>query len=74
MYVKPSPGLRVIDPVCNQFMPEEGMAVDDNDLYWIRRVRDHDVVQVPHPDTVTSTDTHSDDDHEPTASDKKKVK
>ena len=72
MYVKPSPGLRVIDPARNQFMPEEGMAVDDNDLYWIRRVRDRDVVQVPHLDTATSTDTHS--DHEPIPSDKTKVK
>lgn len=46
MYIKPRPGLTVFDPVRKQFMPEEGMPVDENDLYWAARLRDGDVVQV----------------------------
>ncbi|SSW66607.1 hypothetical protein AVE30378_02146 [Achromobacter veterisilvae] len=45
MYIKPRAGLQVIDPVRKQFMPEEGMEVDDFDLYWARRLRDGDVVR-----------------------------
>lgn len=44
MYIKPAAGLRVIDPVRKQFMPAEGMDVDDHDFYWARRLRDKDVV------------------------------
>jgi len=33
MYVKPKAGLRVIDPVRKQFMRDEGLQVDDFDLY-----------------------------------------
>ena len=49
MYVKPNAGLRVFDPVRKQFMPQEGMPVDDHDLYWVRRLRDKDVVLATPP-------------------------
>lgn len=46
MYVKPAPGLRVIDPVRKQFMPDDGQEISDTDLYWARRLRDGDVVRI----------------------------
>jgi len=49
MYIKPAAGLRVIDPVRKQFMPAEGMEVDDHDFYWARRLRDGDVVRATPP-------------------------
>jgi hypothetical protein len=49
MYIKPRPGLTVFDPVRKQFMPEEGMPVNANDLYWAARLRDGDVVEADSP-------------------------
>lgn len=49
MYIKPRPGLTVLDPVRKQFMPEDGMPVDANDLYWAARLRDGDVVEADAP-------------------------
>ena len=46
MYVKPAPGLRIVDPVLRDFLPEDGRLVTPSD-YWHRRLRDHDVVIVP---------------------------
>ncbi len=59
MNVKPAPGVLLRDPVTKQLLsaapvdgvktvviPAEGMPVDDNDLYWVRRVRDGDAVRV----------------------------
>ncbi|CUI48044.1 DUF2635 domain-containing protein [Achromobacter denitrificans] len=55
MYIKPRPGLKVFDPVRKQFMPDEGMPVDENDLYWAARMRDGDVVEADAPGARTST-------------------
>ncbi len=57
MKVKPAPGLRVRDPVTKQFLPDEGIEVDDNDLYYIRRLADGDVVPAgsPSPDAAPAT-------------------
>lgn len=49
MYIKPRAGLKVFDPVRKQFMPEEGMEVDEHDLYWARRLRDRDVERTTAP-------------------------
>lgn len=59
MYVKPTPGIALRDPVTKrlissepidgietELVPSQGMKVDDNDMYWIRRIRDGDAVQV----------------------------
>jgi hypothetical protein len=47
MIVKPArPGLRVIDPVSRQPIPESGFTVSDTDTYWARRLADGDVVPV----------------------------
>ncbi len=55
MYIKPRPGLTVFDPVRKQFMPEEGMPVDGNDLYWAARLRDGDVVEAVAPGAQKSS-------------------
>lgn len=62
MFVKPSPGVLLRDPVTKQLLsaspidgiettvvPAEGLSVDDNDLYWARRLRDGDAVRVLSP-------------------------
>jgi hypothetical protein len=46
MKVKPAPGCAVRDPVSMQMLPEDGREVPDDDLYWVRRVRDGDVIVV----------------------------
>jgi Protein of unknown function (DUF2635) len=68
MFVKPAPGLLLRDPVTKQLLsaepiegiattvvPTEGMQVDDNDLYWARRVRDGDAVRVAPQSTQTAS-------------------
>jgi hypothetical protein len=52
MFVKPArPGLIVRDPQTRIPLPEEGREVDENDMFWQRRLRDGDVVlaQAPQP-------------------------
>jgi hypothetical protein len=45
--VKAAEGRRVRDPRNNfRVIPESGIAVDENDLYWLRRLRDKDVETV----------------------------
>ena len=45
MFVKPNPGLKVLDPVRNEILPEGGKEVQDTS-YWRRRIRDGDVTEV----------------------------
>lgn len=45
MHVKPAPGLSIRDPDLMDLLPEEGREVPDS-TYWIRRLRDGDVVSV----------------------------
>ncbi len=45
MFVKPAPGLKVRDPKTKQHLPESGAEVPDSDSYWVRRLRDGDVVR-----------------------------
>jgi hypothetical protein len=44
--IKVSPGLVLRDPVTKVNIPEDGIMVDDADLFWARRIRDQDVVIV----------------------------
>ena len=46
MHVKPSTGLRIVDPLLRDFLPEDGRLVTPSD-YWHRRLRDGDVVLTP---------------------------
>ncbi|WP_081087486.1 DUF2635 domain-containing protein [Burkholderia stagnalis] len=46
MIVKPAPGIKLRDPVTKEFISDEGHAVDDFDLYWIRRINDGDAIRV----------------------------
>ena len=43
MYVKPASGLKIRDPDLKDFLPEEGREVPGTG-YWVRRVRDGDVL------------------------------
>lgn len=38
--------IQVRDPIDNKPLPEEGKAVPEN-AYWLRRLRDGDVIEVP---------------------------
>lgn len=48
MYVKPAPGLAVRDPELRDLLPAEGREVPAS-AYWLRRLRDGDVVEAPRP-------------------------
>lgn len=53
MFVRPTPGLRVPDPILRDFLPAEGREVEPSD-YWARRQRDGDVLTDPLPVPETS--------------------
>ena len=44
MRVKPAPGRAVRDPRTMTLLTDEGREVPDRDPFWVRRVRDGDVV------------------------------
>ena len=44
MYVIPTKGRKVIDPVMGDSLPSEGREVEANQ-YWLRRVEDGDVTE-----------------------------
>jgi len=46
MFVKPAQGLSIRDPDLKDLLPEKGREVPDSP-YWIRRLRDGDVVSGP---------------------------
>ena len=43
MFVKPNAGLDVPDPERGDLLPESGRSVDRNQ-YWLRRIKDGDVI------------------------------
>ena len=45
MFVKPTAGRAVRDPVKGTFLPELGTEVPDN-TFWRRRIQDGDVMQI----------------------------
>ncbi|MEX3690820.1 DUF2635 domain-containing protein [Paraburkholderia sp. BR14263] len=53
MHVKPAAGLKVRDPDLRDFLPDEGRVVPDSQ-YWLRRLRDGDVVPVEPANTLAS--------------------
>lgn len=48
MFVKPAPGLSIVDPDLNDFLPVEGREVPDTD-YWHRMKLADDVIEVAPP-------------------------
>jgi hypothetical protein len=52
MRVTPAPGRAVRDPRSMMLLPAEGRDVSDSDPFWVRRVRDGDVIveEPPPPD------------------------
>ena len=54
MYVKPTQGLSIRDPDLLDLLPESGRLVPDSD-YWLRRVRDKDVVLADPPAKAEET-------------------
>ena len=49
MYVKPSEGLEIRDPDLRDLLPRAGREVPENHGYWLRRLRDGDVIQAEPP-------------------------
>lgn len=47
MFIKPAPGLRIRDPHTKQFLPDDGVEVPNDDLFWHRLINDGDVILVP---------------------------
>ena len=45
MFVKPAPGLKVREPLSHRLLEEAGRHVPENG-FWMRRVRDGDVIRV----------------------------
>jgi len=41
----PAAGARVVDPASGEPLPPEGKAVSGNEVYWLRRLRDGDVIE-----------------------------
>lgn len=54
MFIKPAPGLKVLDHVTKKFIPDSGFEVDANDFYWARRLGDGDVFKTAPAITVTT--------------------
>ena len=46
MRVKPKEGMTLLNPETGGVVPVEGIEVSDNDLYWVRRLRDGDAEKV----------------------------
>ena len=51
MFIKPAEGLKVRHPDTRRFLADEGEEVTVND-YWLRRVRDGDVVESDAPESA----------------------
>lgn len=67
MKVTPAPGRAVRDPRNKQLLPERGREVPDHDPFWVRRVRDGDVIvegaEQPPPKRGLFTPKESTDGH-----------
>jgi len=52
MYVKPAPGRRVVDPTTTKPLGDVPLLVERTG-FWLRRLKDGDVVECPTPATST---------------------
>ena len=57
MFVKPAQGRKIRYPDRDKYLPETGANVPDNDLFWVKRVKQGDVVVVKNPPKVNKTTT-----------------
>lgn len=55
MFIKPVDDKKIPDIVRGGFLPAEGSHVDDNDIYWQRRIKDGDV-KISKPEKPTKQD------------------
>lgn len=53
MFVKPKEGLSIIDPITRTVVAPEGIEVPDGDHYWVRRLRDGDVMEAEKPEEAS---------------------
>lgn len=49
MFVKPKEGYSIRDPYKKDLIPAEGREVPDADFYWVRLLKDGDVVRATPP-------------------------
>ncbi|MDH4122375.1 MAG: DUF2635 domain-containing protein [Deltaproteobacteria bacterium] len=54
IFIKPGPGLRVLDPATGNPLPPEGLLVEDG-THWRRRLNDGDVEAVESPKSAIAT-------------------
>lgn len=54
--IKPAPGKQVRDPVLHDLIPEAGRIVETSE-YWVRRLRDGDVLPILPPAKTRTTRT-----------------
>lgn len=54
LYLIPTAGVNVRDPITGQALPTEG-ASKPRSQYWLRRLRDNDVSEGKPPKAATST-------------------
>lgn len=58
--LRPANGLHIVDPATSRALVEEGARVRGNAEYWMRRLRDGDVLEVnPTPDATPASTTAS---------------
>jgi hypothetical protein len=50
MKIIPAPGRMTRDPHTMALLPPEGREVKDGDVFWLRRLRDGDVIKEPPPE------------------------
>lgn len=50
-FIKPAPGLRIADPKTGVYLPESG-AVMPRSAFWLRRLKDGDVIEAKNPDSA----------------------
>lgn len=48
-FIKPAPGLRIADPKTGIYLSEKG-ALMPRSAFWLRRLKDGDVVAIKNPD------------------------
>ena len=64
MLVKPAPGRAIRAPGTMQLVPEDGLEIDPNDFFWVRALRDEDVVECAPEAPAEPAPEHAAEAHE----------